>query len=92
MNFEALKEQHGEDAVKEAFMLGVIQGLKQAQEWRPIETAPHGEEVLLGWLGWDGAWNMEVSQASWSWGAKTKISRHGQATHWQPLPQPPREQ
>lgn len=32
MDFEALKAKHGEDAVKEAFMLGVIQGIKQARE------------------------------------------------------------
>lgn len=59
--------------------------------WQPIETAPHGEEVLLGWLEWDGAWKMEVSQASWGWSTKTasNISRHGQATHWMPLPPPP---
>lgn len=47
MDFEALKEQHGDDAVKEAFMLGVIQGLKQAQEWRPIETAPKDEKIKI---------------------------------------------
>lgn len=59
--------------------------------WQPIETAPHGEEVLLGWLEWDGAWKMEVSQASWGWSTKTasNISRHGQATHWMPLPDAP---
>lgn len=47
MDFEELKNQHGEDAVEEAFMLGVVQGLKQAQEWRPIEKAPHGKAVLV---------------------------------------------
>lgn len=32
-------------------MLGVIQGLKQAQEWRPIETAPLNKRILAAMEG-----------------------------------------
>lgn len=39
MDFDELKEQHGDDAVEEAFMLGVVQGLKQAQEVDHVPVA-----------------------------------------------------
>lgn len=60
--------------------------------WRPIESAPHGQRVLLGWRDWrDHTWCMEVGCASH--GRRTEagssISHHGSATHWQPLPTPP---
>lgn len=92
MDFEALKEQHGEDAVKEAFMLGVIQGMKQAQEWRPIETAPKdGTRVLL--LGRnkrhaDGHWEAKAYNGNgcWVWPYVKAEPRN-----WMPLPQPPQE-
>lgn len=65
----------------------------QRQQWRTIETAPHNEEVLLGWRDWDGAWMSEVSMASWGWRNErvSNISKHGRATHWQPKPLPPEE-
>jgi hypothetical protein len=62
--------------------------------WQPIETAPHGVRVLLGWRDWrDHAWCMEVAPASHGWrGVEVStMSRHGSATHWMPLPPPPDE-
>lgn len=36
--------------------------------WQPIETAPHGEQVLLGWWTQDGqggvSWDCEVHAAT----------------------------
>ena len=62
--------------------------------WQPISTAPHEVEVLLGWEEWDGAWKTEVSVATWGWrkGTVSRMSQHGQATHWMPLPAPPKPQ
>lgn len=62
------------------------------EPWQPIETAPRGATVLLGWhdcLG--GAWAAEVGMASWGWKTKSvsNISAHGRATHWMPLPAAP---
>ena len=59
--------------------------------WRQIETAPHGEPVLLGWW-YEGKWRNEVAPATTGWrrGAYSTMSQHGQATHWLPLPAPPR--
>ena len=93
VDFEALKEHHGEDAVKEAFMLGVIQGLKQAKEWRPIETAPKdGTRVLLlgrGMRHADGHWESKAYNGNgcWVWPYVKAEPRN-----WMPLPPPPQEQ
>lgn len=60
--------------------------------WQPIETAPFGETVLLGWRDWrDHQWCMEVGPASHGWrrGGINNVSLHGSATHWMPLPEPP---
>jgi hypothetical protein len=60
--------------------------------WRPIDTAPHGVDVLL-WCPVAGQSPavMEVGQASW--GSRNEVasnmSYHGRATHWQPLPNAP---
>lgn len=61
------------------------------QQWQPIQTAPHGQEVLLGWVDWDGAWITEVAMATRGWRTErvSTMSSHGRATHWQPLPAPP---
>lgn len=66
-----------------------------AKAWRPINEAPHGVRVLLGWRDWrDGAWCMEVGCASH--GRRTEagssVSYHGSATDWTPLPVPPPQQ
>jgi hypothetical protein len=61
-------------------------------EWQPIETAPFGERVLLGWRHWrDWQWCMEVGPAisGWKRGNISNVSKHGSATHWMPLPEPP---
>lgn len=59
--------------------------------WMPIESVPHNEEVFLGWFDMDGDWITEVGEGFWGWRNETanNISRHGSATHWQPLPTPP---
>ena len=66
-----------------------------AMAWRPIETAPFGDVVLLGWWSEDGMgganWETEVGAAAWGWrrGTISNRSMHGHATHWLPLPTPP---
>lgn len=60
--------------------------------WQPIETAPHGECVLLYWRDWADREYMEVTQASWGErfpNGYSNLSRHGSATHWMPLPAAP---
>lgn len=64
-----------------------------AERWRPIETAPHGEIVLLAWKdSFLPQWSFEVGFASHGTRYPTgysSVSQHGQATHWRPLPPPP---
>lgn len=62
-------------------------------EWMPIETAPHGESVLL-YCPERGPTNPErVELGCASTGHRNAIgstvSRHAWATHWMPLPAPP---
>jgi hypothetical protein len=61
-----------------------------AKGWQDVETAPHETRVLLGWI-YDGAWFSETGMAShgWSRNGVSNMSRHGQATHWRPLPDGP---
>lgn len=66
-----------------------------AVEWQLIEfevLPPHGQDALLGWFDAAGKWKSEVAPASFGWrtDAVRNISHHGQATHWQPIPEPPR--
>lgn len=62
-------------------------------DWQLVETAPHGERVLLGWYQTDGTWFAETGMASHGWSRPdigiSNMSRHGAATHWRPLPAPP---
>ena len=65
-------------------------------EWQPIETAPHGVEVLLATppfqcMGEHAAWELRVGMASWGEriGGISNISRDSWATHWMPLPATP---
>ena len=62
--------------------------------WQPIETAPHETLVLLYWH--DALLDdcmIEVAMAShgklYPNGISSR-SRHGRATHWMPLPKPPK--
>lgn len=57
--------------------------------WQPIETAPHDTELLLGWRDTFGGvqWRCVVDLARSTKGGWW----HGQATHWQFLPQPPED-
>ena len=65
-------------------------------EWRPIEEAPHGEDVLLFCPDRGCPTNrarIELSKAVWgsSGDGWSNISRHSWATHFMPLPLPPKE-
>ena len=54
----------------------------QAAGWRPIETAPHGQRVLLARK------SGRVQIDDW---ADYCNYNHPEFTHWQPLPEPPKE-
>jgi hypothetical protein len=76
-------------AIQHAF----VQGVQFASAWQPIETAPFGKTVLLAWRDWrDATWCYEVAPAEWGWrrAEVSNISKHGSATHWMPLPEPPK--
>jgi hypothetical protein len=64
---------------------------RKASAWQGIESAPHGVLVLVGWNDTMGVWNAETAYASQGWrrGGVSTMSRHGQATHWMPLPPAP---
>jgi hypothetical protein len=67
---------------------------RHEREWQPIETAPHEVNVLLAWVDstFPEQWKMEAGMASWGWRRDgiSNMSEHGQATHWMPLPAPPK--
>ena len=52
-------------------------------EWKPIETAPDDELVLLGW------WVNVPDVGKW-WEVEVEYPRKG-PTHWMPLPTPPKD-
>lgn len=56
-------------------------------QWQPIETATENECLLLGWWrAWpEREWTITADMAICTKGGW----RHGQATHWMPLPAPP---
>lgn len=56
--------------------------------WRPISEAPHNERLLLGWYERTGEWNCVVGRASWKIADSTAYD--SRATHFRPLPAPPK--
>jgi hypothetical protein len=63
-----------------------IAELEALTTWQPIETAPEGQSILLGWFVAD-FWRIEQSSRyNSTWRALQR------ATHWMPLPKPPEEQ
>lgn len=83
------KRDHAERA------MGDAHPQKGQDDWQLIETAPHETRVLLGWRQNDGNWFCETGMASHGWTrfGVSNMSRHGFATHWQPIPDaPPRLQ
>ena len=67
-------------------------------EWKPIETAPKDESVVL--VGFKPHWRLEgtrrVYEARWNDGAQMFTSVNGflifdTATHWMPLPAAPQQ-
>lgn len=62
-------------------------------EWQPIETAPHETDVVLFTPATKYARAMmEVAFASGGWSRNGISTRwqHAWATHWMPLPEPPK--
>lgn len=60
-----------------------------AEGWRPIETAPHGVEVLLYCPDRGCASNPERIELACASHGDTSRSYHSWATHWMPLPAAP---
>lgn len=58
-------------------------------EWRTIESAPKDEMILLVWKREAGQWSIRIGR----WVLDTWASRGEEIspTHWQPLPEPPKE-
>lgn len=71
-------------------------GKREAQAWRPIETAPNDKQVLIVTnLGnMFTAISMETKQGDWVWvslmAADSIAIIGGTITHWMPLPEPPK--
>ena len=72
-------------------------------EWQPIETAPKDQDVLLGWWWTEyvstprRVWTSEVGWAFSSNKCSKKSGysnawMHGNATHWMPLPDAPKDE
>jgi len=65
-----------------------------AEMWRPIEEVEPNQTYLLGWHDWrDHAWCTEVAPAIHGQrfeNGYSNVSKHGSATHFMPLPAPPR--
>lgn len=65
-----------------------------AHEWQPIETAPRDGTWLLLWCDWPfvGKWADKGKRASGNWTEDAdSINPIYGATHWQPLPDPPKD-
>lgn len=61
--------------------------------WRPIETAPRQEEVLVCRAGLNGWWCVAICTALGEWrtdGAYGGDPLPHEPSHWQPLLAPPR--
>jgi len=61
-------------------------------DWQPIETAPEDSEILV----WDGKdiWLVETEFGMYpkhNGCGCCSSSVHYEATHWMPLPKPPKE-
>ena len=87
--FIAISERLRAGQAREAELRYTIEQQKRAMQWRPIEEAPPNTLQLLGWLyvdPWDNSrWEEDIGVAQDTRGGW----RHGHATHWMPLPQPP---
>lgn len=75
-----------------------IEALQAAQAWQPIETAPARTEVLV-YIPTaktrpvrTGRYGLEsTGKRLWVYGGEFAFDV-GKATHWMPLPQPPKEE
>lgn len=74
--------------------------------WQPIETAPKMKTILLfavtdtddagkvrNWRMGTGFWHSgyEEDGSPWRWEGQQVRAWEAQPTHWQPLPEPPKE-
>lgn len=88
----AAKKQRLEAATLRA-LSAELTAAREAQTWRPIDSAPHETLVVLGWYetdfwGENGVWKQEIGLASA--GSRNSLGYsnrwfHGSATHWMPL-------
>lgn len=90
------KDRHARFLVDERDITEAAQALRSqpsVEEWRPIETAPKdGTRVLLGRFDQSAR---DTAVGFWSgrgtWDDGDFADDMGEFTHWQPLPEPPRQ-
>lgn len=58
--------------------------------WQPIETAPDGERILVSYLFHGRRQPGQVDIKEHHLGKFIWPSRYFEATHWMPLPEPPK--
>ena len=73
----------------------ILRALEHYKGWRPIETMPKGERVLV-YARWEGEvsgdverFEVHIAEDQYIEGGDYYASYHRDATHWMPLPQPP---
>ena len=86
---DAMIEAAGQEIHGVGWMRRALEAAERAA-WQPVETAPHNEAVILGWM-YNGKWEIDVHEYSWglSNSVASNLSRHSYATHWRPIPEPP---
>lgn len=96
-------EQHGNIALKDGRELLIAPDYDTARqmerallaalrlrEWRPIETAPKDEPVLVLFDGTGIPEIMELTRSGWVWANGIhRFTGDHPPTHWMPLPAPP---
>lgn len=76
--------------------MGTVQAETEPTGWQPIETAPEDEKILIfatpDWVD-TAFWVLEEDsgEREWFWANARPIHRNFIPTHWQPLPDPPKE-
>lgn len=87
-------ENNGDDAFWPGFVTLAQAAIDAMEQWQQIETAPHDTELLLycPFRHESNPERIETGKATRGdrGTVKSTYSMHAWATHWMPLPEPPK--